>query len=118
MDRSWLLRQEEGFWTGDGDFFRQHLAHDALMVFAEPVGVLTRERVIAEIANAPRWARVSLREVRWVALGPDAVLVSYAAEAERDGADPYRAFVSSAYVLREGPWQLAFHQQTPADAPP
>jgi hypothetical protein len=79
--------------------------------------VLTRERVIAEIAVAPRWARVSMHEVHWVDLAPDAVVVSYAAAAERDGTDQYRALASSAYVLREGTWQLAFHQQTPAGAP-
>lgn len=117
MDRSWLLSEEERFWKGDEDFFREHLAQGALMVFAEPIGALTRERVIAEIAVAPRWTRVSMQEVRWVDLGPEAVIVSYAANAERDGAAPYRAFASSVYVLREGTWQLAFHQQTPAGAP-
>jgi hypothetical protein len=114
MDRSWLLEQEEKFWHRDAGFFEENLAPDALMVFAEPIGTLTRDRIIAEIAAAPRWARVSLRDVRWVELRPDVVMLTYGADAERDGAAPYRALVSSAYVLRDGSWQLAFHQQTPA----
>ena len=32
---------------------------------------------------------------------------------EREGSDPYAALISSTYVLREGAWKLALHQQAP-----
>lgn len=113
--REWLLALEESFWYGDGAFYQQHLAADALMVFGDPVGVLDRETTVRSIADSPRWQQVQLEDVRLAALGADAVVLTYRATARRNEDEPeYRARASSAYVHRGGEWLLAFHQQTPA----
>jgi hypothetical protein len=113
-----LMNLEEEFWKGDADFYRRNLVDDALMVFAEPVGVLTKDRTVETIAGAPRWVEVHLREPAVVRLAEDAAMVTYKAEARREGDDaPYSALAGSAYVRRGDSWKLAFHQQTPIPPP-
>jgi hypothetical protein len=112
-DEARWLEIEEGFWKGDAGFYRRHLTDDAIMVFPEPVGVLSRERTIEAIASAPRWASVRFEEPRIVRLRDDVAVVSYRATAAREGQDsPHTAFASSVYVRDDGAWKLAFHQQT------
>ena len=53
-ERLWTI--EELFWKGDSDFYRDHLTADCLMLFPEPVGILTNEQIVGSIANAPRWS--------------------------------------------------------------
>ena len=110
-----LLDMEQRFWKGDAAFYREHLIEGALMVFAEPVGVLTKEETVDAIAAGPRWAEVAFDAVHTVRLGDDAVLLTYRATARRsgDGSD-YTALTSSVYVRRDSSWRLAFHQQTPS----
>jgi hypothetical protein len=48
-----------------------------------------------------------------VALTEHSGVVVYSVVARRDRQEPYSAVISSAYVLRDGAWKLAFHQQTP-----
>lgn len=110
-----LEQLERQFWTGGAQFYTGNLAADAVMVFADPVGVLRRERIVETIAAAPRWRSVTFEDVSLVELAPNVRLLTYRARAERqDELSPYAALVSSAYVRRDGRWQLAFHQQTPA----
>jgi hypothetical protein len=111
-----LLQLEERFWKGDADFYRQHLTDDSLMVFAEPVGILTKDQTIQAVAAGPRWAEVEFREARVVRLTDRVAIVIYKARARQEGGDSvYSPLVSSAYVNRQGSWKLAVHQQTPAD---
>jgi hypothetical protein len=110
-----LLKLEERFWKGDADFYRRNLTDDSLMVFAEPVGILTKDQTVQAVAAGPRWAEVQFREVRVVRLTDGAAVVTYKARARHEGGDSeYSALVSSAYVNRRGSWKLAVHQQTPA----
>lgn len=113
--RQWLVALEESFWYGDAEFYAEHLAAEAILVFADPVGVLDREQTLASIASAPRWQEVRLEDVRFASLAPQAVLLSYRAIARRDADEgEYHARASSAYIHRGGEWLLAFHQQSPA----
>lgn len=109
-----LLHLEESFWKADAGFYRDNLAPDALMVFADPIGVMTKQAVVESISAASRWRRIEFEGATHVQLKPGVMLLTYRAAAERDGAEePYAARASSVYVQREGSWQLAFHQQTP-----
>ena len=112
-----LLRLEEQFWKSDADFYRTHLTPDAVMVFADPIGAMTKQAVVESISAAPRWQRVEFRDLMHVPLTPDVFLLTYLAKAERDGGEgPYAARASSVYIQRGNRWQLAFHQQTPETA--
>jgi hypothetical protein len=109
----WAL--ERDFWLGGADVYRRHLADEALMVF--PGMVLTKPETIDAIANGPRWTSVSFADQRLVRLTPDTIALTYRASGSRAGQErPYSAFVSSVYVMRNGEWRLALHQQSPLDS--
>lgn len=109
-----LLQLEEQFWKAGAEFYRDNLAPDALMVFADPVGVMTKQAVVESISAAPRWRRIEFEEATHVQLQPGVMLLTYRATAERDADEPYVARASSVYVQGSCGWQLAFHQQTPS----
>jgi hypothetical protein len=113
MDRALLEVLEKQFWTGDAEFYDRHLARDALMVFAEPVGVMTREHVVNAVAASSRWGEVSLEQIRFVELDANAAILSYTARARREDGTEHTALLSSTYVRRGGRCWLVFHQQTP-----
>jgi uncharacterized damage-inducible protein DinB len=108
-----LLSREEDFWRGDAEFFRQNLSDDSLLVFAEPIGVLTKGEAVESIDGSARWSDLNLQDARVLRLAPHAVMMTYRADARRDDGSSYSALVSSGYVRADGGWQLAFHQQTP-----
>lgn len=116
-DEKELLGLEEEFWRGGADFYRTNVTDEALMVFAEPVGVLDKAQAVESIASAPRWSDVRFEGAKVVRLSNDAALLTYKATARRDGdAAPYVTLASSVYVVRAGGRKLAFHQQTPTSA--
>lgn len=51
-DPLWSL--EQAVWTGSTDFYAHSLAPEAVMVFPSPTGVLSRSRILAAVAGAPR----------------------------------------------------------------
>ena len=107
-----LLDLEEKFWKGTHEFYESNLTSDALMVFAEPAGVMTRDSIVKSISDGARWSAIDFDEVSILELTGDSALLTYRARARRDGGQLYEARASSAYVDRDG-WKLAFHQQTP-----
>ncbi len=106
-----LFALEERFWMEGADYYRRHLAHDAVMVFRD--GVLVSEQIPGTVKDDARWTQVELEEHRLIELGHGAAVVTYKATAQRDGSSPYVARASSAYVNDGRNWRLAFHQQTP-----
>src|SRR5690606_27512787 len=105
---------EKGFWSGDADYYREHLTQDARMVFPAPVGVLEHAATLQSLHGTPRWIEVHFRDRQLVQLTPDVATLIYRAEARRAGdAGSYQAYCSSAYVLRARAWRLAVHPQTP-----
>ena len=109
-----LLELERGFWEGNGDYYRQHLADNCLVAFTEMAGVQDRESIAKQTDGGPRWTDVKIAPKGRLPLGDDGVIVTYEATASREG-KAYRALVSSAYVREGGEWKLAFHGQTPLD---
>lgn len=108
------MHLEEQFWKADADFYRDNLTPDALMVFADPIGAMTKQAIVESIRVASRWHRIEFGNVTHVPLTSDVMLLTYRATAEREAAEaPYAARASSVYVKCGGGWQLAFHQQTP-----
>jgi hypothetical protein len=109
-----LFDLEEQFWRGDSNFYRRHLADEAVMIFPDPAGVMIKDEICSSIDESPRWEEVLLEEHRVMELDDHAVVVSYKATAMREGElIPYVARASSAYVRDGAGWKLAFHQQTP-----
>lgn len=108
-----VLDLEERFWRGDDAFYDDHLTDDAVMVFAEPIGVLSRAETIQSIADSQRWTDVQFEELRVTELADDVVVLTYHATAVRGDEPPYATLASSVYVADGTSWRLAHHQQTP-----
>jgi hypothetical protein len=114
-----LLALERGFWTGDASYYQTHLAAGAEMVLPLPAGMLDRDETLDSIAAGPRWSRVAFIGAHVVPLTQDSAMLVYRCRAEREpDLPPYQVLATSAYVRTNGEWQLACHQQTPADSGP
>ncbi len=113
-----LLRLERAGWdalsTGGEaavSFYREVLAKHVLMVLPGRVVLDDREQVINSMSGAP-WETFELSEERVEELAADCAVVVYRASARR-GDREYRGVCSSTYLLEDGTWRLALHQQTP-----
>lgn len=116
MDTELLVDLEHKGWqalSGDNgaEFFDAFMADEAMMVL--PMGVLDRDACIEAIAAAPPWSTYELSDIQVVVLTEESAMVVYEATAQRDGQPPYRAIMSTVYVLSDDEWLIAFHQQTP-----
>lgn len=106
---------ERQFWTKDAQFYEQHLAPEAVMVFPHPVGVLPREAILNSIKGQSRWTAVHMKTPHCWQLSEDVILLSYEASATRSSeTNPYNAWITSLYLRSDNDWKLAFHQHSPA----
>jgi len=111
-----LLELEHAFWEAstDPDFYREHVAEDAVLVFPYGVGAMDKEMTIYAVnSNEGQWESHEFRDVTVMPFGDDAGLITYRAKATRIGDEgTFRAQIASAYARRDGAWKLVFHQQT------
>ena len=110
-----LLDIERRLWTNDAAFYEKNLIEEAVLIFPE-TGPISRadavNAILAENAEARRWAEVEFHEVRSLRVSADAHLLIYRAAARWEH-EMYKnsALCSSLYVTRDAMWKLAFHQQ-------
>jgi hypothetical protein len=110
-----LLRLEQGFWLEGAEFYREHLARKSMMVFPDPIGVMTRAQIIAGVQEGPRWTRVSMEDARLLDIGNGCLVLTYKALARRERLEfSYSVLAGSVYVREGDAWKLAFHQHTPS----
>ena len=79
-----------------GEYYREHLAENALMAF--PFGIMTREDAIEAMEAAPAWSMFEIHDARVVSLTADSGVLAYRAVAQRTGEAPYFAIISSTFV--------------------
>lgn len=94
-------------------FYSSVLADDAQMLFPGEMRLVGKQQILEMMGGSP-WQSFQISEPRQTALSDTGQVVTYKVFAQRAGADPYRALISSVYALRGGSWQLVLHQQTPA----
>jgi hypothetical protein len=94
------------------EFYEAVLDREALMLFPGGTVLTSREEILRSMGG-PTWAWFRILEPRTLALGNDAGLIAYRAEAQRPGGEVYSALISSVHVRRGSEWKLVFHQQTP-----
>jgi hypothetical protein len=92
-------------------FYDDLLAKDVLMLL--PGGTVIDDRAqVIDSMNGPPWSSFELADERVFDLTQDSAVVAYRATAVRGGVE-YTALFNSTYVLEDGDWHLAIHQQTP-----
>jgi hypothetical protein len=94
------------------EFYERVLDDEVVMLLPGGLRLTERATVVASMGGAP-WASYHLEGPQVLALGDAAAVVSYGVVAQREGAAPYSALISSTYVRRDDGWRLAVHQQTP-----
>ncbi|MCV0397118.1 MAG: nuclear transport factor 2 family protein [Rhizobiaceae bacterium] len=105
-------RSEERLWLEGAGAYEELLHPECVMVFMEPVGIMTGQAIPESLAGAPRWDGVEMEARTRVDGGPDVVVLAYRAKATRRG-ETYQALCSSTYVRSDGNWVILQHQQTP-----
>ena len=93
------------------NFYRSHLAEDAVMVFPGETRIEGKEEILESIGAQP-WSSFQIEQPRVLSLSERSGIVVYRVTAQREEGEPYEALISSTYTF-DGAWKLAFHQQTP-----
>jgi hypothetical protein len=111
-----LIDLERKFWTNDPQFYEANYTANAVLVFPR-VGRIDRTTAVAAIREENRrghhWAEVNFDNVAAVELMRDVVLLSYTATARWNYEDtPSTILCSTLYVMDDGQWRVALHQQT------
>jgi len=113
MDDDAIWAMEERFWTGSTDYYGSALDPECIMVFPEPVGIMSGPSIMQSLAQAPRWASVTMTERHVAHPSPGLLVVGYRARGSRHGKTSYEALCTSAYHSADNGWKLVLHQQTP-----
>jgi hypothetical protein len=92
-------------------FYEHVLAAQVLMLLPGGMVLDDRGQVVDSMRGEP-WDRFSLRDERVLRLGTECAVVAYRVSATRGG-QSYDALINSTYVVENGHWRLALHQQTP-----
>jgi hypothetical protein len=109
----WTL--EQSFWLEGLPAYRRSMSRDAVMVFPEPVGMLSGDVIIKVLNEAPRWSSVVMTERAVLRPSTEMAVIVYRAKARR-GEDAYEALCASSYCRPAGKdWTLVHHQQTPVE---
>ncbi|KAJ4295308.1 hypothetical protein N0V90_007319 [Kalmusia sp. IMI 367209] len=91
------------------------LSSNPVMIFpGDRILTATSSPTVHEILQDPSfqaWTRYTLSHDEVISLGERSALVYYRVEAIREES-PFRAICSSAWVLEDGQWKMASHQQT------
>jgi hypothetical protein len=111
-----LIDLEKKFWTNDPEFYEANYVADAVLIFPG-VGRLDRatavEAIRGENRRGHRWAEVAFDNIASVELTPVVVLLTYTARARWNYQDTASTVLcSTVYVLHDGRWRVALHQQT------
>jgi hypothetical protein len=112
-----LVALERQFWTGDANFYRQHLDEKCLTVFQEHAGVFSREDVALQATDPKRWHVQQIQAKGFLQPTEDTAIVTCEVYAKRSTGEPHHTLTSSGYIRRHGEWKMTFHQQTPLESP-
>ena len=115
-----VLQLEHAGWRSlcDGSgatFYGSTMTDDARMVLGDG-SIMTRDDVIAALANAPTWDHYSIDDPVIYAVGADVVVLVYRGTGVR-GEQRFVGAMSSVYVRAGAGWRLALYQQTPSPEP-
>ncbi|MGE0717853.1 MAG: hypothetical protein AB7P02_20565 [Alphaproteobacteria bacterium] len=111
-----LIEIERKFWTGEADFFAQHMDESCLLALRQLSGVRKREDIAAVLgASKIAWREVRLAPRGFVEPVPGMALLTYRASAVTAAGRPFESLATSGYAERDGVWKMVFHQQSRID---
>ena len=108
-EQGWLALSSEG--EASKKFYNAVLHDDAIILFSGGIRISGKEEILESLATQP-WKSFQIEEPQVISLSENAGVLVYRVIAQREGSEPYVAFISSTYVLNDGTWKLILHQQT------
>jgi hypothetical protein len=102
---------ERRFWLDTGNFYKEQVAPDAVLVFPI-VGIVDRAAGLAWTRKTPRWTQVAFSNRIFSYAAETAVLAYEAHAAAAKTAHAYYACCSSTYIRVRESWMLIAHQQS------
>ena len=113
-----LLHEEHEGWHAicegrGGDYYSRVMTSDAVMIV--PGAVIERTSIRASFDSTPPWEEYEIHEPRVIRLGSTGGILVYRAIARR-GESTQSIQMSTTYVMTDGQWRIAAHQQTQAEA--
>ena len=114
-----ILELEHAGWASlcDGTaarFYGTTMTPDAHMILGDG-SVMTRDDVVAALADAPTWDKYSIDDPVVYAAGDDVRVLVYRGTGRR-GEQRFVGAMSSVYQRSQGGWRLVLYQQTPLAA--
>jgi hypothetical protein len=81
---------------------------------SSPAGFIEKAQALQMSAQAKPFKDVVMKDLRVRQLTPDCVILAYHGQGSRDGDEkPFQGSVCSAYIKRDGRWQLALTAHQP-----
>jgi len=111
-----LMHEEHAGWRAivegrGGEHYQRAMTRDALMIVEG--AVLGRDDILASFRGVPPWNEYHLHEPAVIRLGDRAGILVYRAVASR-GDETVNLRMSTTYLIEDGAWRVAAHQQTTA----
>jgi hypothetical protein len=87
------------------------LLADDFREFGSSGRVWNKQQILDQLAEEPAFD-AALEDFHVTELAPDAVLATYTVSVDRAGAERAISLRSSIWIMRDGRWQILFHQGT------
>ena len=114
MDDERVWGFEESLWTATPEHYRESIDPECVMALPIEPHLFTGEAAMEAVIHTPRWTKVALTRRQVSRPQEGLIVISYQADAEREGAQPYVAFCTSTYRwLAHGVWKVVQHSQVP-----
>lgn len=109
MDDFWS--KERRLWREGVDAYDELMGPDCVMAFG-PMGIMNRSEIVDSMRDAPRWSDIDMTDTTQSRPADNVSILAYRVLATRPGAEPYEAVCTSTYIVTDGHWKLAQHQQS------
>ena len=114
MDDERVWSFEESLWTATPEHYRESIDAECVMALPAEPHLFTGRAAMDAVANTPRWSKVALTHRQVSRPQEGLIVISYKAQADREGAQPYTAYCTSTYRrIEHEVWKVVQHSQVP-----
>ena len=114
-DTDQVIAIERSLWhqANDPKVYQAAMVEGAISVI-EPLGFIEKEQAVAYSSKGKPFSGVEMIDLVVHQITPDCIVVAYHGEGTHVGEDkPYQGSIASAYVKKDGRWQLALTAHQP-----
>ena len=114
MDDERVWGFEESLWTASPEHYRDSIDDECLMALPSEPHLVSGADAVKSVSSTPRWSKVALTDRQVSRPQEGLIIISYKAQAEREGVQPYLAYCTSTYRrIEHEVWKVVQHSQVP-----